>query len=577
MNWVSMKAGKKTLGLVREPVGNLVTAKLSGEGWKRAKNLGIERGPGNQYVVPPSLVSELFAGAESKVPDLLDGVRSLADAHRCAALSRSHNAEWLGRQAGAATVSCGFGAPVNGLRDVYPDARTGEQKQLFEYQQAGVQWLEMAKGRGILGDEMGLGKTPQALVYLQRSSLRRVLVVAPKSVVINWSREGETWAPGWRFSVASTGAQIRRCVERLPERGALVVTWGLLHRNLDALLYADFDGVVADEAHLAKNPMAKRTVALMDLAFQARSVLLLTGTPVRNRPRELWPLLHMVDPDTWRSFLPYGERFCGARDVRLRDRVVRTYDGCTRGKLEELNALTRPYMLRRRKDQVLTQLPPKTVQRLPLAVPASLTRAYRLAMDQLRAEMVSGVSPTALGLLASLRQECGLEKVDAAVDWLTHLHESKEQCVVFVYHREVRARLEAGLSKAGILHAAIVGDTPARTRQEVTDAFQNGDLDVVIGSEACKEGVTLTRARHVLFLEYWWTPGDLAQAEDRVHRYSQERPVQVTYLHLGGGSARSLDDHVVGLLTEKSAVIERINDRGGSFESRLIGSMRGEG
>ena len=110
----------------------------------------------------------------------------------------------------------------------------------------------------------------------------------------------------------------------------------------------------------------------------------------------------------------------------------------------------------------------------------------------------------------------------------------------------------------------------------MTDAFQDGELEVVIGSEACKEGVTLTRACHVLFLEYWWTPGDLSQAEDRVHRYSQDRPVLVTYLHLGGStSARSLDDHVVGLLTDKSAVISRINDRRGSFEARLLRIMGG--
>ena len=572
MEWVSMKLGKKTLGMVRAPVSNLVVAKLSGEGWKRARELGIERGAGGQYVVPPALVGPLFHGAESSRPDLLDDVRALADRQSLSGSARSERGKWLGERAGCETPQDGDG----GLRVSRPDPRSGEDKVLFPYQQAGVQWLEKAFGRAILGDEMGLGKTPQALAFLERSSLRRVLVVAPKSVLINWTREGAVWAPGWTFAVASTGAQVRRCVEKTPERGVVVVTWGLLHRNLDSLLSAGFDGLIADEAHMAKNPMAKRTVALMDLAFQSRCVLLLTGTPVRNRPRELWPLLHMIDPATWKSFLPYGERFCGARDVRLRDRVVRTYDGCTKGKLEELNVLTRPYMLRRCKDQVLTQLPPKRIQTLPITAPAALTRAYRVALDQLRAEMIGGVSPCALGLLATLRRECGLEKVDAAVEWLTNLHASGEQCVVFVYHREVRALLEKALYKVGIRHGSIVGDTPAQTRQQITDDFQDGKLDVVIGSEACKEGVTLTRACHVLFLEYWWTPGDLSQAEDRVHRYTQERPVVVTYLHLAGASsARSLDDHVVGLLTDKSAVISRINDRSGSFEARLLRIMGG--
>ena len=441
MEWVSMKLGKRTLGMVRAPVSNLVVAKLSGEGWKRARKLGIERGAGGQYVVPPALVGPLFDGAQSTRPDLLDDVRALADRQTLSGLARSERSKWLGERAGCESPQDGDGDL--GLPCL--DPRSGEAKALFSYQQAGVEWLEGALGRAILGDEMGLGKTPQALAFLERSSLRRVLVVAPKSVLINWTREGAVWAPGWSFAVASTGAQVRRCVEKAPERGVVVVTWGLLHRNLDSLLSAGFDGLIADEAHMAKNPMAKRTVALMDLAFQARCVLLLTGTPVRNRPRELWPLLHMIDPATWKSFLPYGERFCGARDVRLRDRVVRTYDGCTKGKLEELNVLTRPYMLRRRKDQVLTQLPPKRIQTLPIEAPASLTRAYRVALDQLRAEMIGGVSPCALGLLATLRRECGLEKVDAAVEWLTNLHASGEQCVVFVYHREVR-----GVAREGI-------------------------------------------------------------------------------------------------------------------------------
>ena len=592
--WVSVERDGKTMALVQQPISHLLVAKLSSSGWKRAIELGIERGPGGRCVIPPILVQSFFDGCSASAPGVLNSQASNADRLKRMSLTRSDGDGFLSQRSGESLpLPTGAGewswrhgeiygigkTPLDGDFDHVNLLGEPETRSLYPYQIAGVQWLEAAKGRGILGDEMGLGKTPQALVYLSRSDASRALIVAPRSVLWNWKREAETWAPEWEFAVADSSAKVRRAINSFPARRssapqALVVTWGLLHRSLEDLIGAGFDTVVADEAHMAKNPSAKRTIALMDLAFSSKRLLLLTGTPVRNRPRELWPLLHMVDPCKWPAFIPYGETYCGARNLRVRNRIVRTYDGATKRKMEELNALTRPFMLRREKDDVLTQLPPKRTERISLPTPRPLLKSYKDAVEQLRLEIVHGMTPMALGLLASLRSECGLAKVDAAVEWLLNLHQSGEPCVVFIFHKAVRQAVEEALTKAGISHASIVGDTPSLQRQSITESFQRGELDVVIGSEACKEGITLTRASHVLFVEYWWTPGDLAQAEARVHRISQERPVLISYLHLEGTDAeRSLDDHVFRLLECKEEVISKINDRG--FNSVLLDSLSG--
>ena len=552
-------------GLILGPVEGVVIAQLAGAALQRASDLGLTP-TGRRYAISPLLIDEVFQNFSCDAAAGLDAARERARWLRSRSTARKRALPWLSVRSGSACQD----RDDPSLSDQRTDPETGEKKRLFPFQQAGVEWLERAGGRAILGDDMGLGKTAQALAWLDRSSARRALIVCPTSVLLNWQREARTWAPGWHVDVATTGAQGRRKAT-LPERGALVISWGLLARCRGDLIAAGFDTVIADEAHNAKNPTAQRTQALIDVALAADHVLLLTGTPVRNRPRELWTLLHLVDPVAWPVFQPYGERYCGPRDQRTPRGTVRRYDGATR--LEELNALTRGYMLRREKSAVLTDLPPKRVETLHQPAPSKLSKGYRAAIQQIRDDVVEGTSQ-GLGMLVALRQDYGLAKVPAALEQIELSWRAGEPLVVFLYHREVLHALEVGLEKLGLRYDAIVGSTSAVSRQGICEAFQDGRLDLVIGSEACKEGITLTRAARVLFLEYWWTPMDLRQAEDRVHRYTQTRPVVVSYLHLKGGKQKpSLDDHIAELLGSKTQVIEQITSRE-SIQDRLLSHLR---
>jgi SNF2 family DNA or RNA helicase len=430
---------------------------------------------------------------------------------------------------------------------------------LYEYQKVGVAWLQAAEGRGILGDDMGLGKTPQATAYCEVTpDAKRILVVAPSSVLINWEREGERWAPSIRWEAGLKGPHIKRlCKGEKPERWALIVSWAQVDRRYEELSQVGFDTVIADEAHYAKTLTAKRTQGLVALAHRAERRLLLTGTPMRNRPAELWPLLHILNPKEFPTFTPFGERYCGARNQRTRAGVVRTYVGARR--LGELNEVTRPYLMRRLKSEVLTELPPKRRVVLPVVAHGSPVRnAFEALIARLRAAIVQGIEDNqVLGDLVRLRIQVGMEKVVAATQLIQSYHHAQEPLVVFLTHRDVWRTLSNQLDKLGIKHGSLIGSTTIPNRQKLVDQFQAGQLPVLICSEAGKEGITLTKACNVLRVERWWTPGDEAQSEDRCWRFGQKRAVVITILHL----QESLDDHVANILEEKQNRIDTVMSR----------------
>lgn len=458
-------------------------------------------------------------------------------------------------------------AALSGARHIPLDmelrARVGphlpDAPDLYDFQQLGVAWLRLAAGRAVLGDEMGLGKTVQALSYVETSEAQRVLVVAPASVTLNWAREGARWAPSLSFLAPTGGRALRAEVEGgLPEgRFGVVVSWGLLHRWRVLLESVGFDAVVADEAHRAKSREAKRTRALTALAHAARCRLLLTGTEARNGPSDLWSLLHIVDPIRFPVFEAFGERYCGARwQDRDGGGRVRTYRGAAR--LKELNAKLRPLVQKRLKKDVLPQLPEKVRQTIPVRpLRGRPMRDYRSAVRALRQASEEGELNKALGQLARIRREVGLAKVKPTLDWLRDPLDAGEQVVVFLEHTKVREKLEEGLVRARVPYGVIVGATPQGKRQGIVDEYQAGRTRVLIGSQACKEGVTLTAATVAVQLEYWWVPGDMGQAEDRIWRIGQTRGVLCVRMHL----LESVDDFVAEVLRRKRRVLGALSSR----------------
>lgn len=389
---------------------------------------------------------------------------------------------------------------------------------LYTYQQAGVDWLvsRLASGGGaILADEMGLGKTAQALVAAERLGPDDVTVVCPASVLEVWRTEVATWAPSLlpRMEVVSWD----RWKTRRGASGALLI---------------------ADEAHYARTPSSARARALCASSAGYNARLLLTGTPVVSCVHNLWPLLRCVDPAGTPALHDYEERYCDPGVKRVYTgpgtiRLVRDVTGMSNA--SELRERLDRVMLRRRKADVLPQLPPFRRTRIPL--PHS-GRCLRATLDAVR----GGDS------IATARRREGEDKAQGAVEYVADLLESGERkVVVFGHHHTVLDVLRRGLGRHGVV--TVDGRDSEAERRSVIARFQtSADVRVlVVGILACGAGVTLSAAARVVFVEFDWTPGVMLQAEQRVHRIGQKLPVTADWLVCPG----TLDDHVFRLLARK--------------------------
>lgn len=437
------------------------------------------------------------------------------------------------------------------------------------YQRGGIAYA-MARPNCLIADEMGLGKTIQAIGVINADeAVKKVLVVCPASLKLNWKREMEKWLVR-NFSIAIADTK-----KEFPTADIIIVNYDILTK-LPELTAAKFDLIIADECHYAKNPKAKRSIALY--ALEARRRVFLTGTPITNRPVELQPIAAALDSENFGNFWGYAKRYCDARNTGY------GWDFSGASHLDELqDKLRRTIMVRRLKSEVLKELPAKRRQiveidangltshvskearaaeaiearliQLRAAVEIAKTESeetYRAAVDNLKEE-----SSAAFTELSKLRHETALLKVPKVIDHINNLLDGQEnyKVVVFAHHKDVVADLMAEFGSKAV---AVVGDTPMDARQAAVDSFQNDSkIQIFVGSiRAAGVGLTLTASSHVIFAEMDWTPANMSQAEDRCHRIGQVNSVLVQHLVLDG----SLDVKFARTLVSKQAVIDRALD-----------------
>ncbi len=412
---------------------------------------------------------------------------------------------------------------------------------LRDYQREGVVWIWRLAAAGFgacLADDMGLGKTVQALAILaDRSASGPALVVCPTSVVFNWRRESERFAPGLRVRVLAAEADRAACIEDLGPGDVLVVSYGLLVTEIERLEKVTLSTVVFDEAHAVKNATTKRSRAARRL--DAGFTLALTGTPIENNLGELWSLMDLIVP----GLLGGRESFveCFANPIA---------DG-HREPLRQLRAIVRHFVLRRTKAQVLDELPPRTDTTL-VVEPSSAARAFYEAMRR-RARKKVDDAPSkhkkivALAEITKLRQAavdprlCDPtegppgDKIDLLLQELSRLAESDHRALVFTQFLDSLALIEEGLRRAGIAYQTLQGKTSAAERERRIAAFGAGEGTVFLASlRAGGIGVNLTAADFVFHVDPWWNPAVEDQATDRAHRIGQTRPVNVYRLVTAG-------------------------------------------
>ena len=449
------------------------------------------------------------------------------------------------------------------LSEYFPEGR-----ELYPFQYAGVRYAELSPNNKVLiGDDMGLGKTVQAIAYATlHDEFWPVLVVCPANVKYNWYEEIQSWLPDVDVQVVKNGKD--------PIEGATftVINYDLVSKREDDLTALGADLIIFDESHYLKNNKAKRTQACMNIAGQTESVVCLSGTAITNRPIELFTTLNMIRPAEYNNYFAYGKRYCDAHNNGF------GWDFSGSSNTEELHEKLRDCMIRRLKKEVLAELPDKVRSFVPV-VPnakemAQYKRTHKEWMTRYAHYKNNGGMPAGfvLNMLTELRHEAGRLKVGATADWVSeyqHQNEGKP-IIVFYHHKDVgQGLLDLMTDDKRFNHKrwrVIAGGTPAEKRTQYVNQFQAGALDGLLCSTvAAKEGLTLTAADTVVFIEREWVPGWEEQAEDRVNRIGQDSDtVFATYLSVLG----TIDEKFDRVVEDKRRTVSAILDGGEIGEER---------
>jgi len=446
------------------------------------------------------------------------------------------------------------------------------QVQLRSYQLEGLAWLQYLRAQhlgGILADDMGLGKTAQALAHVllekQAGRLDRpVLVVLPTSLLFNWQAEAKRMAPDLRV-LNLHGPDRAALFADMPSHDLVLTTYPLLWRDIEALAAQPFHLVILDEAQMVKNAASRSARALRQL--HSRHRLCLTGTPLENHLGELWAQFDWLMPGFLGDQRSFAARW--RKPIEENGETVRA---------ALLAQRVRPFILRRRKQDVATELPPRTevIQRVQLqGRQRELYESVRVAADKqvrrvLQRQNFAGAQISILDALLKLRQVCcdphlvkGSEigadmeraKLHALTDLLVPLVDEGRRVLVFSQFTELLELIADALSALRLPFLSLTGNTRPAQRGEVVKRFQNLEVPVLLVSlKAGGVGLNLTAADTVIHMDPWWNPAVEEQATARAHRIGQDQPVFVYKLVVEG----SIEERMLELQARKLALSDSV-------------------
>ncbi|WP_028215509.1 DEAD/DEAH box helicase [Paraburkholderia mimosarum] len=452
----------------------------------------------------------------------------------------------------------------------------GLQAELRAYQHQGLSWMQFLREHnlsGVLADDMGLGKTVQTLAHVLAEKEsgrldRPALIVLPTTLVHNWREEARRFAPGLKV-LDLNGPQRRERFDQIDEHDLILTTYALLWRDQAILAQHDYHLLILDEAQYVKNATTKAAATIREL--RARHRLCLTGTPLENHLGELWSQFDFLLP----GFLGSQKDFT----KRWRTPLEKGGDTVRR---ELLARRIRPFMLRRRKDEVATELPPKTVIVRTVDIEGAQRDLYETVRAAMQEKVRTAVAAQGLArshiivleALLKLRQVCcdprlvKLEKaaqvresakLDLLLEMLPELIDEGRRVLLFSQFTGMLALISAALEKAAIPYVILTGDTT--DRMTPVQRFQQGEVPLfLISLKAGGVGLNLTAADTVIHYDPWWNPAAENQATDRAHRLGQDKPVFVYKLIAAG----SIEEKIVALQEKKAVLADSILSEDGA-------------
>ncbi|PVZ64355.1 DEAD/DEAH box helicase [Pelagibaculum spongiae] len=454
--------------------------------------------------------------------------------------------------------------------------------KLRDYQQQGLNWLQFLREMGLSGllaDDMGLGKTVQTLAHILKEKQRLkdtmlpVLVVAPTSLMHNWRRETERFAPSLKV-LLHHGSGRERSLESIAQYDLILTTYALVQRDAELLKPQKWQMLILDESQAIKNPLSKAGKAVRELQTDYR--ICLTGTPVENNLQELWSQFDFLMP----GFLGNKKRFAQL----YRKPIEKDADFATQQRLVQRIA---PFMLRRTKDLVATELPPKTEMIREIELIDKQRDLYETVRSAMQLKVFQEVKNKGLAqsqimildAMLKMRQVCcdpSLVKLSAAenvhqsakLDELTELLEEllseNRKVLIFSQFTSMLAIIERVLHRRKIDFVKITGQT--KDRDTPIQQFQNGLASVfLISLKAGGTGLNLTAADTVIHYDPWWNPAVEDQATDRAHRIGQDKPVFVYRLVAKG----TVEEKMQAMQQRKRALASGVYSADGKSASAL--------
>ncbi len=460
----------------------------------------------------------------------------------------------------------------NQFKDVDINLTKKDKEILRPYQVEGVKWLyniDKTGFGGILADEMGLGKSIQAIYYikelLKENENYKFLIVAPTSLAYNWENEFEKFGPEIKIKVLSGPRDIRRKnLEDIDSTNVLITTYGLVREDSEYYEKMNFKSMLIDEAQNIKNPAAgiSKTVK----SVNAETKIALTGTPIENSVTELWSIFDFIMP----GFLASRESF----ESRYR---VKDFDEDTTGRLGNLNRLTHPFILRRRKKEVITDLPGKIENNIYVELTTEQKKIYVAELEKVNQEMTDilgsgGISKARfliLKLLTKLRQICidprilfedykgGSGKIEEFLRVVKTNVSNGHKILVFTSFKAALDIAKTELANNDITSYTIDGSVPSKKRLELVNKFNNDKTNVFfIMLKAGGTGLNLTSADIVIHLDLWWNPQAENQATDRAHRIGQKNVVEVIRFITKG----TIEEKILDLQEKKKLLSDKLID-----------------
>ncbi|MFN4894352.1 MAG: DEAD/DEAH box helicase [Pseudomonadota bacterium] len=549
-------------------------ARNDSERWTRLDSGAYARVPGGSVAQLKSILG--MVDPNCRVSNTIKTQLSLAQAISLSRVQDPGFAISLDKKLSALNAKLGSFSEIEPIK-----ATKGFSGKLRHYQEEGISWLnflhEFELG-GILADEMGLGKTVQALAFFQalrdrkgsKRDLRKpVLIVAPTSVITNWSYEIRKFTPTAKVLMLH-GPGRKAHFEHVPNYDFVLTSYALLRLDRYDLERHEFLYLVLDEAQNIKNPQAATTKAAK--ALRARHRLALTGTPTENRPMELWSIMDFLMP----GYLGSHEFF--------RSNIERPIleSGTQVEVAQLLNAKTKPFILRRLKADVEKELPPKIESVLHVEMTSSQKHLYNQILNEVRPKVfdaikkkgIQGASVSILAALLRLRQVCnhpnsidafselpGFDsgKFNLLKDLTTEALESGRKILLFSQFRGMLSIIRSWLDEQGSQYLYLDGTT--RNRQDLIDRFSQDESVrlFLISLKAGGSGLNLMAADTVIIYDPWWNPAVESQAVDRAHRIGQNKTVSVYRLV----TEESVEQKIMSLKEKKSKIVDAlINENG---------------